>query len=91
MRNVARIIDVGEPGRDPSVDRQLRQRGRVRAKPRAGRLQRIILPDGSSIRIDNVPAADTQGYAGLSDSIDRHTWQLLKGVGLSSYSASAPS
>ncbi len=45
--------------------------------------QRIILPDGSSIRIDNVPAADAQGYAGLSDKIDRHTWQLLKGVALS--------
>jgi type IV secretion system protein VirB10 len=45
--------------------------------------QRIILPDGSSIRIDNVPATDTQGYAGLSDKIDRHTWQLLKGVALS--------
>src|SRR5690606_28077369 len=42
--------------------------------------QRIILPDGSSIRIDNVPATDTQGYAGLSDRIDRHTWQLIKGV-----------
>jgi type IV secretion system protein VirB10 len=45
--------------------------------------QRIILPDGSSIRIDNVPATDTAGYAGLSDRIDRHTWQLLKGVALS--------
>ena len=45
--------------------------------------QRIILPDGSSIRIDNVPATDTQGYAGLSDGIDRHSWQLLKGVVLS--------
>lgn len=45
--------------------------------------QRIILPDGSSVRIDNVPATDTQGYAGLSDRIDRHTWQLLKGVVLS--------
>jgi type IV secretory pathway VirB10-like protein len=45
--------------------------------------QRILLPDGSSIRIDNIPATDTQGYAGLSDRINRHTWQLLKGVGLS--------
>jgi type IV secretion system protein VirB10 len=45
--------------------------------------QRIIFPDGSSIRIDNVPATDTEGYAGLSDRIDRHTWQLLKGVALS--------
>jgi type IV secretion system protein VirB10 len=45
--------------------------------------QRIIRPDGSSIRIDNVPATDTAGYAGLSDRIDQHTWQLLKGVALS--------
>lgn len=45
--------------------------------------QRIILPDGASIRINNVPATDTQGYAGLSDRIDRHTWQLLKGIALS--------
>jgi type IV secretion system protein VirB10 len=46
--------------------------------------QRIILPDGSSMRIDNVPATDTAGYAGLADKIDVHTWQLLKGVVLSS-------
>lgn len=45
--------------------------------------QRIILPDGSSIRIDNVPATDTEGYAGLTDRIDRHIWQLLEGVALS--------
>jgi type IV secretion system protein VirB10 len=45
--------------------------------------QRIILPDGSSIRIDNVPATDTAGYAGLADKIDVHSWQLLKGVALS--------
>lgn len=45
--------------------------------------QRIILPDGSSIRIDNVPATDMAGYAGLSDKVDAHTWQLLKGVALS--------
>lgn len=45
--------------------------------------QRIIFPDGSSIRIDNVPATDTSGYAGLADKVDLHTWQLLKGVALS--------
>lgn len=45
--------------------------------------QRIILPDGSSIRLDNTPASDTEGYAGLADRTDRHTWQLLKGVVLS--------
>ncbi|UAK25443.1 TrbI/VirB10 family protein [Sphingomonas nostoxanthinifaciens] len=45
--------------------------------------QRIIMPDGSSQRIDNVPATDPSGYAGLQDKVDMHTWQLLKGVALS--------
>ncbi|WP_224761457.1 TrbI/VirB10 family protein [Brevundimonas aurantiaca] len=45
--------------------------------------QRIILPDGASIRIDNLPATDAAGYAGLEDRVDYHTWRLLKGVALS--------
>lgn len=45
--------------------------------------QRIILPDGSSIQIDNLPATDAAGYAGLADKGNFHTWQLLKGVVLS--------
>ena len=45
--------------------------------------QRIVMPDGSSLRIDNVPATDPSGYAGLQDKVDFHTWSLLKGVVLS--------
>lgn len=45
--------------------------------------QRIILPDGSSIQIDNLPATDAAGYAGLADKVDYHSWRLLKGVALS--------
>src|SRR3546814_8494770 len=45
--------------------------------------QRIILPNGSSIRIDNLPATDAAGYAGLEDEVDFHSWQMLEGVGLS--------
>lgn len=45
--------------------------------------QRIVRPDGSSLTIDNVTATDAAGYAGLSDKVDFHTWQLLKGIGLS--------
>ncbi|MCK9994015.1 MAG: type IV secretion system protein TrbI, partial [Alphaproteobacteria bacterium] len=45
--------------------------------------QRIIMPDGSSIQIDNLPATDAAGYAGLEDKVDYHTWRLLKGVVLS--------
>jgi type IV secretion system protein TrbI len=44
--------------------------------------QRIILPDGSSVVIDNLPATDIGGYAGLSDQVDLHTWKLLKGIAL---------
>lgn len=45
--------------------------------------QRIIMPDGSSLRLDNVPATDAAGYAGLADKVDFHTWTLLKGIALS--------
>lgn len=45
--------------------------------------QRIIMPDGGSLRIDNVPATDPSGYAGLQDKVDFRTWQLLKGIALS--------
>jgi type IV secretion system protein VirB10 len=44
--------------------------------------QRIIMPDGTSVVIDNLPATDTGGYAGLADQVDLHTWKLLKGVAL---------
>lgn len=42
--------------------------------------QRIVMPDGSSIEIDNLPVTDAAGYAGLEDKVDFHTWQLIKGV-----------
>src|SRR5262249_48189048 len=45
--------------------------------------QRIVMPDGTSIVIDSLPATDTAGYAGLEDDVDFHTEQLLKGIALS--------
>ncbi len=45
--------------------------------------QRIVLPDGSSVQLDNLPATDTAGYAGVADRVDYHTWRLLRGIGLS--------
>ncbi|MEQ8393676.1 MAG: TrbI/VirB10 family protein [Gammaproteobacteria bacterium] len=44
---------------------------------------RIVMPDGSSIVIENLPATDTAGYAGLEDEVDYHTWRLVAGVALS--------
>ena len=45
--------------------------------------RRIVMPDGSSIVIENLPATDTAGYAGLEDEVDFHTWRLIKGIVLS--------
>ena len=44
---------------------------------------RIVMPDGSSIRIDNLTGVDARGYAGLEDKVDYHSWKLLQGVALS--------
>jgi type IV secretory pathway VirB10-like protein len=43
---------------------------------------RLILPNGNSIVIENLPATDVAGFAGLEDEVDFHTWQMLKGIGL---------
>ncbi|MEO1168769.1 MAG: TrbI/VirB10 family protein [Pseudomonadota bacterium] len=45
--------------------------------------QRLLLPDGSSIRLDNLPATDASGQAGLADRVDNHGWRLVRGVALS--------
>jgi type IV secretion system protein VirB10 len=44
---------------------------------------RIIMPDGSSIRIENLAGIDARGFAGLEDKVDYHSWKLLQGVALS--------
>lgn len=44
---------------------------------------RIIFPNGNSINIDCMPAADLQGQAGLTDEVDNHWGRLLGAVGLS--------
>jgi type IV secretion system protein VirB10 len=33
---------------------------------------RLILPDGRSVALEKEPGADAQGFAGLSDQVDRH-------------------
>jgi len=45
---------------------------------------RIIMPNGTSITIDNLPAVDMAGYAGLEDKVDYHSWQLFKAAIVSS-------
>lgn len=44
---------------------------------------RLILPSGRSIVLDNLPAADPQGQAGLKDGVDRHWSRVWAAAGLS--------
>jgi len=45
---------------------------------------RLIMPDGTSISMDNLPGVDLSGYAGLEDKVDFHTLGLFKAAILSS-------
>ncbi len=38
---------------------------------------RLLLPDGSSIELDELPAVDAQGRSGLSDRVNHHTARLF--------------
>ncbi|WP_243841255.1 TrbI/VirB10 family protein [Novosphingobium sp. PhB55] len=44
--------------------------------------QRLIMPDGQSLRLDNMLAADPSGNAGLTDQVNYHTARLFKGVAI---------
>ncbi|SFI56467.1 TrbI/VirB10 family protein [Caulobacter sp. UNC279MFTsu5.1] len=44
---------------------------------------RLILPDGRSIVLDDLPAADAQGFAGLQDGVDRHGRAVVGAAALS--------
>ncbi len=41
---------------------------------------RLVFPNGDSIDLQCMPAADLQGAAGLTDSVDEHWWRILKGA-----------
>jgi type IV secretory pathway VirB10-like protein len=44
---------------------------------------RLIMPNGTSIVLEQQPGADTQGYAGLEDEVDNHWATLIKAAMLS--------
>ena len=43
---------------------------------------RIILPDTSSLTLDNLVGTDPAGYAGLADEVDRHWGRIVAGAAL---------
>jgi type IV secretion system protein VirB10 len=45
---------------------------------------RLIFPDGSSIYLQCMPAADLRGAAGLADEVDHHWARLIQGVAVAS-------
>lgn len=89
------VAQVSEPvfdsvtGRAVLIPQGARLLGRYDSKVAFGQRrallvwERLVMPDGASIALDNAPATDAKGYAGLSDAVDFHTWQLLRGIGMS--------
>lgn len=45
---------------------------------------RLIMPNGSSLRLESMVGTDKAGYAGLSDEVDHHSGRLFGAVILSS-------
>ncbi len=45
---------------------------------------RLVFPDGTSLRIENLPGVNARGQAGLSDRIDHHTLRIFSAAALSS-------
>lgn len=45
---------------------------------------RLIFPNGDSIHLDCMPAADLQGAAGITDDVNEHWGRLIKGAAISS-------
>lgn len=45
---------------------------------------RLIFPNGTSLNLECMPAADLKGYAGLADDVDEHWGKLLKGAAIAS-------
>jgi type IV secretion system protein TrbI len=44
---------------------------------------RLLMPNGKSILLEQQPGADTEGYAGLEDEVDNHWGMLFKAAILS--------
>lgn len=53
--------------------------------------QRLIFPDGSTLIIDNIPATDPSGKAGLVDRVNAHGFALLTGAAISTVLGVGPS
>jgi len=45
--------------------------------------QRIVFPDASSVRLEDVPASDRAGASGVADRVDFHGKRLVEGIALS--------
>lgn len=77
-------------GKDVVVPQGTRLIGRYDTQVAFGqrRLQllwtRLIRPDGSSLQLDNLPATDPAGLAGLEDEVDSHWKEVFVGAALSS-------
>jgi type IV secretion system protein VirB10 len=50
---------------------------------------RLIFPNGDSINLQCMPAADLAGAAGLTDDVNEHWWRIIKGAAVASLLSAA--
>ena len=50
---------------------------------------RLIFPNGDSVNLQCMPAADLEGAAGLTDEVNEHWWRLLKGAAIATLLAAS--
>ncbi|MEL7452035.1 MAG: TrbI/VirB10 family protein [Pseudomonadota bacterium] len=74
-------LGINGQDRSSQVEGHLRGAGQSRALIVWNRL---IMPDGSSIRIDNLPAVDGRGNAGLRDRVNNHSLRIFSAAALTS-------
>ena len=89
VAQVTEAVFDSATGRATLIPQGARLLGRYEAKVAFGQRRamvvwdRLIMPDGASIVLDSAPATDASGQSGLTDRVDFHSWQLARGIALS--------
>jgi type IV secretion system protein TrbI len=86
---VTQTVTDSISGRIPLIPQGAKLIGRYNARIDAGQRRvllvwdRLILPNGQSLTLNQLPAGDAAGFAGLEDRVDYHWERLAKAAGLS--------
>ncbi|WP_416391956.1 TrbI/VirB10 family protein [Alloalcanivorax xenomutans] len=88
IATVTETVYDSATGRHPLIPQGSRLLGRYNSQVSYGqtRIQmvwhRLVLPDTSSVQLDNLVGTDSAGYAGLEDGVDWHWDRIFAGAAL---------